>query len=101
MIRAVVVVPAHNEEELIGDCVRALEAQRGLARDEYEIVVVLDRCTDGTAEQALAAGEVRLIHARGAGVGHARRTGMDLAATLLEPFGLIATTDADSTVDRD
>jgi glycosyltransferase involved in cell wall biosynthesis len=97
VIRAVVVVPAHNEEQLIGACVAALENQVGIARAEYEVIVVLDRCTDATAENALKAGDVRLIRSRGAGVGHARRTGMDLAATLLDPLGLIATTDADST----
>ena len=37
-----------------------------------------------------------MIEAGDAGVGHARRQGMDLAADLLEPDGLIATTDADS-----
>jgi glycosyltransferase involved in cell wall biosynthesis len=93
----VVVVPARDEEELIGDCIAALMAQRGVAREDYEVIVVLDRCTDATAERALAAGDVRVIESREPGVGHARRAGMDLAARLLPPDGLIATTDADST----
>jgi len=42
-----IVVPAHNEERVIGDCVASL-----LATDypEFEVVVVLDRCNDGTRE---------------------------------------------------
>ena len=82
-LRAVVVVPAHNEEDLIGECIAALAHQRGVARDEYEVILVLDRCTDATAERAIAAADgldAARGRADGAGVGHARRTGMDLAA---------------------
>lgn len=99
-LRACVVVPAHNEEELIGACIAALADQRGVAREAYEVILVLDRCTDATAERArAAAGDATLhvIDSIGAGVGHARRTGMDLAAGRLPHDGLIATTDADST----
>ena len=44
---------------------------------------MLDRCTDATEERARGGGAdltLHVIHAAGAGVGHARRTGMDLAA---------------------
>ena len=51
-LRACVVVPARDEEELIGACIAALAAQTGVARDEYEVLLVLDRCTDATAERA-------------------------------------------------
>ncbi len=40
-----VVVPAHNEERVIGACIDAILAQRW---DRLQIVVVADRCTDGT-----------------------------------------------------
>jgi chlorobactene glucosyltransferase len=42
-----IVVPAHNEERVIATCVASL-----LASDypEFEVVVVLDRCTDRTRE---------------------------------------------------
>lgn len=99
-LRACVVVPARDEEALIGACIAALANQTGVARDAYEVILVLDRCTDATAHRAReAAGDLtlHLIDAIGAGVGHARRTGMDLAAERLAPDGLIATTDADST----
>jgi glycosyltransferase involved in cell wall biosynthesis len=98
-VKACVVVPARDEEELIGACIAALAAQTGVARADYEVVVVLDRCTDATEQRAReAAGDMTLhvVHATAPGVGHARRQGMDLAAERLPPDGLIATTDADS-----
>jgi hypothetical protein len=51
--RLAVVVPAHNEQRLIGTCVRSL-----LAGDwtKVEIFVVAHNCTDQTAELAAAAG---------------------------------------------
>ncbi|WP_169542302.1 glucosyl-3-phosphoglycerate synthase [Solirubrobacter soli] len=96
---ACVVVPARDEEELIGACIAALAAQEGVSRGDYEVLLVLDRCSDATAERArAAAGDMTLhiVEAAEPGVGHARRHGMDLAAERLPPHGLIATTDADS-----
>ena len=46
-LRAVIAVPARDEEALIGACIRALAAQRGIAREAYEVILVLDGCTDG------------------------------------------------------
>jgi glycosyltransferase involved in cell wall biosynthesis len=104
--RAVVAVPARDEEALIGRCMRALAAQRGIARDAYEVVLVLDGCTDATRERAVqAAGDLRLhvIERPALGVGAARRLGMDVACERLlqagAPGGLVATTDADSEVE--
>ena len=57
----------------------------------------LHRRDRGASVQAAAGMTLHLIPSNGAGVGHARRTGMDLAAERLPPDGLIATTDADST----
>jgi hypothetical protein len=45
---ASVVIPAHNEERVIGSTLRSL--QRGLGADELDVVVVCNGCTDGTAE---------------------------------------------------
>ena len=98
-MKACIVVPARDEEELIGACIAALAAQTGVERDDYEVLLVLDRCTDATAARARAAAgdmTLRVIEATHPGVGHARRQGMDLAAERLDPDGLIATTDADS-----
>jgi glucosyl-3-phosphoglycerate synthase len=109
-LRAVIVVPARDEAQRIAGCLRALGAQRRVAPNAYEIVVVLDRCTDGTSAAAAAAAgaiapAVRIVRSPAPGVGEARRHGMDLAcARLLEadsPDGLIVSTDADTTAAED
>ena len=51
-LRASVVVPARDEEDLVGACLRALAAQAGVGPEEYEVLLVLDRCTDGTEARA-------------------------------------------------
>jgi glucosyl-3-phosphoglycerate synthase len=111
-LRAVVVVPARDEADRIGACLLALGSQQRVASCDYEVIVVLDGCTDGTAERVyeIAAELPQLrLHtvalAVSAGVGRARRIGMDLACARLEavarPHGLIASTDADSRVLED
>lgn len=107
-LRACVVVPARDEAERIGRCIEALAAQRDVGPDAYEVILVLDSCTDDTRGRALAAAPARLrlhtIDAPGAGVGSARRAGMGLASARLRrvgrPRGLVATTDADTVVSR-
>ena len=106
---AVVVVPAHDEEARIGACVAALGDQEGLRPDDFEILLVLDRCGDATLPVARRAAEragVRLLAVGSTqpGSGPARALGMRLAHDRLAgkgDDGLIATTDADSRVARD
>jgi glucosyl-3-phosphoglycerate synthase len=110
-LRACVVVPARDEEALIGACLRALAIQTGATSDEYEVLLILDRCTDGTEARAReisgAHPSLRLhfLDGPGEGSGPARRVGMDAAcARLLQvgrPEGLIACTDADTVVAPD
>lgn len=105
-MRAVVVVPAFNEERHVGACVAALAAQAHVAPADYEVVLVLNRCTDVTAAVAAraAAGtslRLTLVAGPGGGPGPARRVGMDLACSRLRPSGLIASTDADTVVAPD
>jgi glucosyl-3-phosphoglycerate synthase len=106
----VVVVPARDEAERVGACLRALADQRDIDDRAYEVVVVLDGCRDATCERVLEVGAERAdlrLHvvelAVSSGVGHARRLGMDLACERLfavgRAGGLIASTDADSVVD--
>jgi glycosyltransferase involved in cell wall biosynthesis len=47
--RLSVIVPAHNEERVIDRCISSLRSQD---YENLEIVLVLDRCTDGTLEIA-------------------------------------------------
>jgi glucosyl-3-phosphoglycerate synthase len=110
-LRAVVVVPARDEEERIGASLDALAAQVEVAPGAYEVIVVLDACTDGTAAAVEAARgrwpELALatLPGPGRGAGPARAIGMDVACARLEAAGhgdgLIASTDADSTVAPD
>lgn len=110
-LRVSVVVPARNEEALIGACLRALAIQRGVEPEEYEILLVLDDCTDATAERALEvaaeypAVRLYLLQGPGKGSGHARHVGMETAGARLlaldAPRGLIASTDADTVVASD
>ncbi len=110
-LRAVVVVPARDEEARIGACLEALAAQVEVVPEEFEVIVVLDACVDGTAA-ALDAARARLprltvhvVPGPGRGAGPARATGMDVGCARLEAVGredgLIASTDADSIVAPD
>jgi hypothetical protein len=110
-LRASVVVPAKDEEDLIGRCVQSLASQTGVTAEEYEVILVLDRCTDATADRALEAAsdhpELRLalLEGPGLGAGYARRAGMEAACERLlslgRPGALIASTDADTVVAPD
>lgn len=60
-----VVVPAHNEQDLIGACVRAIAAAAAAVAVEVRVVVVLDDCTDATLAAVQAA--AREIAASAAG----------------------------------
>ena len=106
-LRCCVVVPARDEEGLIGACLDALAAQRGVPAPAWEVIVVLDACADDTAGEVARAAvrnpqlAVTVLDGPGRGAGPARRVGMDAAATRLPADGLIACTDADSTVAPD
>jgi glycosyltransferase involved in cell wall biosynthesis len=55
-MRIAFVIPAHNEELLIGRTVAACAAAGRECGEEFEIVVACDACTDRTAEIARAGG---------------------------------------------
>jgi glucosyl-3-phosphoglycerate synthase len=110
-LMACVVVPARDEEALIGACLRALATQTAVAPYEYEVLLVLDHCTDGTEVHAreIAGAHPSLglhfLDGPGEGSGPARRVGMDAACARLiqvgRPESLIACTDADTVVAPD
>lgn len=98
--RVVVVVPVHDEELLLPECLAALQIAAADAGLPVDVVVVLDACTDGSAEVArstdvqvveVAAGSVGVARAVGVRAGLAR--GDEDAATVW-----IACTDADTVV---
>ena len=49
--RFLVLIPAHNEEKVIGDIVRNMQ-EMDYPRELYDFYVIADNCTDGTAETA-------------------------------------------------
>lgn len=96
-----VLIPAHNEEQLLGECLRTvLEAGRhpALAQEQVLILVVLDSCTDGSA-QVTRQYDVATLEVSVRNVGQARAAG---ASFLLERGARwIACTDGDSSVASD
>ena len=78
-----VVIPAHNEARRLGRCLRAVQAaalQAQQAGHQVEVLVVLDRCSDGSAAVARRFG-VQVLTVDAGNVGMARRVG---AAYMLE-----------------
>jgi glycosyltransferase involved in cell wall biosynthesis len=78
---ASVVIPAHNEAEVIGRCLDALFT--GVEPGELEVIVVCNGCADDTAIVARSSGHpVRVIELRTASKSAALREG-DMAARTL------------------
>jgi cellulose synthase/poly-beta-1,6-N-acetylglucosamine synthase-like glycosyltransferase len=105
-----VVIPANNEQAVIGACLDALVAARAQARDalgervHIRTVVVLDSCIDATEDRITAEHDVQTIHARLARAGAARALGVAYGRRGLATQAnkvWIASTDADSRVSRD
>jgi glycosyltransferase involved in cell wall biosynthesis len=103
MIRAVgVVVPAHNEQDLLPACLAALRrATRALRGTPVHLVVVADACRDRTAAVARRAGAA-VITTAAQNVGAARAAGARAVmhwSGRLDPADVwLATTDADTLV---
>ena len=108
--RAVVAIPVKDEVERIGYCLESLAGQTGVEFEELTVLLLLNNCTDGTAEAVrelaplvpfrLELHQVELPDPY-ANAGWARRLAMEAAAEQVDPAGLILTTDADTMVDSD
>ena len=99
--RVVVVVPVHDEAEHLPACLEALAVARGRvpAGVDVRVVVVLDRCTDGSVEIAAARGDVEVVAVDAGTVGRARAVGADVLLAGATPSRVwLASTDADSVV---
>lgn len=98
--RLTVVVPAHDEESLIGRCVRSLLAQ-SYPRALFRVVVVADNCSDATAAEAEASGAGVIVRDERdvRGKGHALRWAMDRLLAEADPPDAIVVVDADSVAD--
>ena len=95
-VRFLVLVPAHNEEAVIGQTLAAIGQQR---RERDRVLVVADRCTDATVEIARAHGALVLERGPDAEPGRAaaRQAGIDHAGTL--EWDAMVMIDADSIVE--
>ncbi len=97
--RLVILVPAHDEEELVGRTVTSLLSQ-DYPEDLRRVVVIADNCSDGTAAVAQAAGAETMIRtdSTNPGKGRALRWAMDALLDAPAPFDAVVVVDADSTV---
>ena len=95
-----ILVPAHNEEALIADTMRALQAL-DYPRELYEVHVVADNCHDATAELVRAAGfeAHERTDAVNPGKGPALGWLLDQLPERSEPDAAFVLIDADTIVD--
>ena len=87
----VLFMPAHNEQEAVGDCVRRAPAE--VLGRPVAVLVIDDGSTDATAERARAAGAEVIGLDENQGLGAAVRVG--LAAALRRGAAAVAFCDAD------
>lgn len=85
------VVPAYNEENLIGKCIGSILKQAAEKSGEIEIIVVNNASTDRTGEIAASFAGVRVIYEPEKGLVNARRAGF-----LASNGDLVANVDADT-----
>jgi GT2 family glycosyltransferase len=104
----VVGIPVKNEAARIADCLQALGAQKDFGNHCVAVVLLLNNCTDSTASvvRQVASELPIVVHSlefdlppQEANAGFARRMVMEDASALVDPAGVLLTTDADGRVD--
>ena len=95
-LRFLVLIPAYNEERVIDRCLQAIEECR---RERDSVLVVADRCTDGTAEIARSFGATVLERRPDEEPGRAaaRQAGLELARGM--EWDAVVMLDADSVIE--
>jgi 1,2-diacylglycerol 3-beta-glucosyltransferase len=98
--RLTIIVPAHDEEQLVARCVASLLRQT-YPRELYRVLVVADNCSDATAAVASAAGADVMVRdeARAPGKGRALRWAADQVLTSGDAPDALVVVDADSVAD--
>lgn len=107
-----IVIPAKDEEDRVVPCLMAAAtACRNVADHVSGIILVINNTTDRTAvaagEYALSQPDIPVVvidchfDPADAGVGSARRLGLDLACRMVGQSGTLLTTDADTLVRPD
>ncbi len=89
-----VVIPARDEEKHLPQCLASLQLAAELAQVHLEIIVVLNRCTDGTQKIAEEAG-CKTIFCEARNLSIIRNEGVRASS-----HSFICTVDADSRVSR-
>lgn len=87
-----VVIPAHNEEAYIGSCIRSVQVAAKRVRQEVEIIVCINRCSDGTEKIARELGAT-VVEEIEPCVARVRNRGLAAARG-----DILVTLDADSTI---
>lgn len=96
-----ILIPVHNEEALLAECLEAVlvaASHPGLEGEPVQILAVLDSCTDRSASIA-GAYPVQCVDVQARNVGHAR--GVGARHLLNQGVRWISCTDADSRVAPD
>ena len=101
--RFVILIPAHNEELLLGAVIRKL---RGLSypASHYEIAVIADNCDDKTADIAREAGAITLVRNDSDNRGKGQALNWAIKGPLAawqKPWDALVVIDADSVVNPD
>src|SRR5213594_2256660 len=79
-----VVIPVYNGEQYLADAIQSVLDQ---TYQNFEVIVVDDRSTDGSAEVAKKFGEaIRYVHQANGGVCKARNTGIAVAGGVYLAF---------------
>jgi len=91
--RVSIVVPTYNEEEAIGGDIEVIQETMDASRWEYELIVVNDASTDGTARVVRGYDRVKLLeHEQNRGGGFSRNTGIKASTG-----DVVVVTDGDGT----
>jgi cellulose synthase/poly-beta-1,6-N-acetylglucosamine synthase-like glycosyltransferase len=99
--RFLVLIPAHNEEAGIASTLESLH-NLNYARERYTVLVIADRCTDGTAAVAKSWNAQCFERFDGqAGKGAALAWGIQEARNAKIAFDAVVIVDADTLADRD
>ena len=101
--RFLVLVPAHNEEAVIGDMIDNLN-RMDYPRELYDFYIIADNCTDGTAEKARSLG-AKVIETRKespdapTGKPIALKKALEIIGDYAQRYDLMMIFDADNLMD--
>jgi hypothetical protein len=96
--RLLFLVPAHNEQTLIGPCIASLQ-RLAYPSDRLRVIVIADNCTDATIARVTEAGEEAWARADPANPGKSAALGWAIGQLNLSEWDAVVILDADSTVE--